>query len=320
MSAIHFEAGIGTQKIQSDINKINGYIGNMSKNIQKEGSEIDRLAERIGRAFVGIFSVYQAAGFIKSIAQVRGEFQQLEVSFETMLGSKQKADAMMSEAVSFAIKTPFTLTEVASGAKQLLAYGIEAEKLIPTLKAVGDISAGLSVPIERLILNYGQVRTQTKLTGRELRDFQMAGVPIVAELAKNLNVSEQAISDMVSTGKIGFAEVEDAFISMTSEGGKFSDLMEKQALTITGLTSNLSDAWTRMLNSIGKENEGIIAGSIRGATTLVENYEEIIKILKVLIATYGAYKAAVIATTVAQRASVAAGNIQAWFYPHPASF
>ena len=313
MSAIHFEAGIGTQKIQSDINKINSYIGNMSKNIQKEGAEIDRLAERIGRAFVGIFSVYQAAGFIKSIAQVMGEFQQLEVSFETMLGSKQKADAMMSEAVSFAIKTPFTLTEVASGAKQLLAYGIEAEKLIPTLKAVGDISAGLSVPIERLILNYGQVRTQTKLTGRELRDFQMAGVPIVAELAKNLNVSEQAISDMVSTGKIGFAEVEDAFISMTSEGGKFSDLMEKQALTITGLTSNLSDAWTRMLNSIGKENEGIIAGSIRGATTLVENYEEIIKILKVLIATYGAYKAAVIATTVAQRASVAAGNIQAWF-------
>ncbi len=313
MSAIHFEAGIGTQKIQSDINKINGYIGNMSKNIQKEGAEIDRLAERIGRAFVGIFSVYQAAGFIKSIAQVRGEFQQLEVSFETMLRSKEKADQMMADVVQFAIRTPYGLKDIASGTKQLLAFGIEAEKIMPTLKALGDVSAGLSVPIERLIVNYGQVRTQTRLTGRDLRDFQTAGVPVVAELAKNLNVAESAIADMVTAGKIGFADVEKAFITMTSEGGRFTDLMEQQAKTITGLSANFADAWDRMLNSIGKENEGIIAGSIRGATTLVENYEEIIKILKVLIATYGAYKAAVIATTVAQRASVAAGNIQAWF-------
>ncbi|MDD4819066.1 MAG: hypothetical protein PHH27_02725, partial [Candidatus Colwellbacteria bacterium] len=135
MSAIHFEAGIGTQKIQSDINKINGYIGNMSKNIQKEGAEIDRLAERIGRAFVGIFSVYQATGFIKSIAQVRGEFQQLEVAFETMLDSRERADKLMADVVQFAARTPFELSEVASGTKQLLAFGIEADRVIPTLKA-----------------------------------------------------------------------------------------------------------------------------------------------------------------------------------------
>ena len=313
MSAIHFEAGIGTQKIQSDINKINGYIGNMSKNIQKEGAEIDRLAERIGRAFVGIFSVYQATGFIKSIAQVRGEFQQLEVAFETMLDSRERADKLMQEVVDFAVRTPFELKEVSEGAKQLLAYGISAEKIIPTLKSLGDVAAGLSLPIERLINNFGLVNVQTQMTSRNLRAFQMAGVPIVAELAKNLGQSEKAILDMVSTGKIGFKDVEDAFTSMSTEGGRFADLMDRQAETITVLAANFGVAWEVMLNNIGKQHEGLFANVIKGSTTLVENYEEIIKILKVLIATYGAYKAAVIATTVAQRASVTAGNIQAWF-------
>ncbi|WP_372932447.1 tape measure protein [Mariniphaga sediminis] len=313
MSALYFDARIDGAQLQKDIANINKQIGQISTNMQKEGREIDAITRRIGQGLAGAFSVFAAGNFVKNIANVRGEFQQLEVAFETMLGSKQKADRLMAEVVQFAGRTPFELKDVASGTKQLLAFGIEAGKVIPTLKAMGDVSAGLSVPIERLILNFGQVRTQTKLTGRELRDFQMAGVPVVAELAKNLNTSETAIQDMVTAGKIGFKEVEDAFISMTSEGGQFSNLMEKQAETITGLASNFADAWDKMLNSIGQENEGIITGSIKGAITLVENYEEVIKVLKLLVATYGTYKAAVIATAVVERSAAAAGNIKAWF-------
>lgn len=313
MSALYFDARINHDQLQKDIANINKQIGQISTNMQKEGQQIDAITGRIGRGLAGAFSVFAAGNFVKDIAKVRGEFQQLDVAFETMLGSKAEADKLMAEVVQFASRTPFELQDVASGTKQLLAFGIEAGKVIPTLKAMGDVSAGLSVPIERLINNFGQVKTQMKLTGRELRDFQMAGVPVVAELAKNLNVSEMAIQDMVTAGKIGFKEVEEAFISMTSEGGRFSSLMEKQAKTITGLASNFADAWDRMLNSIGQENEGIIAGSIQGAITLVENYEEIIKILKLLIATYGTYKAAVIATALVERSAAAAGNIKAWF-------
>lgn len=303
MSALYFDARIDGAKLQQDINNINRQLGRITETVKKEGSEIDGLAKRMGASFAGAFSVFAGGSFVKDIARVRGEFQQLEVAFETMLGSKAEADKLMAQVVDFAATTPFELQDVASGAKQLLAYGTAAEDIIPTLKALGDVSAGLSVPIERLILNYGQVRTQLKMTGKELRDFNVAGVPIVAELAKNMGVAESKIADMVEAGKIGFPEVEKAFQTMTSQGGRFNDLMDKQAKTITGLASNFSDAWNKMLNSIGQQNEGIIADTIRGATELTTHYEEVIKILGILVATYGTYKAAVIATSVATAAA-----------------
>ena len=307
MTAMYFDARIDGTQLQRDVANINKQISLISTHMKKEGSEIDAITRRIGTGLTGAFSVFAVGGLIKDIARVRGEYQQLDVALETMLGNKSKADKLMAEVVQFAAKTPFELGDVASGAKQLLAYGIAAEDIIPTLKSLGDVSAGLSVPIERLILNYGQVRTQLKMTGRELRDFQVAGVPIVAELAKQLNVAEKQVQDMVSAGEIGFAEVEKAFRSMTDEGGRFNNLMDKQAETITGLASNFSDAWDKMLNSIGQQNEGVIAGSIKGAIELVENYEEVLKILKILVATYGTYKAAVIAAGVATRVSAQYG-------------
>lgn len=301
MSSLYFDARIDGAQLQQDIANINKQIGQISANMQKEGQEIDTITRRIGQGLAGAFSIFSAGAFVKDIARVRGEFQQLEVAFETMLGSKAKADQLMAEVVEFAARTPFELSDVASGAKQLLAYGLAAEDIIPTLKSLGDVSAGLSVPIERLILNYGQVRTQMRMTGRDLRDFQLQGVPIVAELAKQLDVTEVKIQEMVSAGEISFEMVEKAFKSMTDEGGRFNNLMDKQAETITGLASNFADAWDRMLNSIGQQNEGILSGSLKGAIQLVENYEEVLKILKVLVVTYGTYKAAVVATGVATR-------------------
>lgn len=299
MTAIYFDARINGEQLQKDIAQINKYLATITNTVKKEGNEIDGLARRMGESLAGAFTVFAAGNFVKDIARVRGEFQQLEVAFETMLGSKANADRLMSQVVDFAARTPFQLQDVATGAKQLLAYGTAADDIIPTLKSLGDVSAGLSVPIERLILNYGQVRTQLKMTGRELRDFNVAGVPIVAELSKNLGVAESKIADMVEKGQIGFNDVEQAFQTMTSQGGRFNDLMDKQAKTITGLASNFSDAWNKMMNSIGQQNEGIIAGSITGAMEVVENYEQVLDILKILVATYGTYKAAVIATGIA---------------------
>nr|WP_319268304.1 tape measure protein [uncultured Draconibacterium sp.] len=303
MSALYFDARIDGTELQADIANINRQLSGMTGKFEQEGQKIDNITRRMAQGLATYFSVFTATNMVKDIASVRGEFQQLEVAFETMLGSKEKADRLMAQVVDFAARTPFELGDVAGGAKQLLAYGTAAEDVLPTLKALGDVSAGLSVPIERLILNYGQVRTQLKLTGRELRDFQVAGIPIVSELAKNLDVSEKKIQGMVSAGEIGFKDVETAFLSMTEEGGRFNNLMDKQAKTITGLASNFADAWDRMLNSIGTNQEGLIANSIKGATTLVDNYEEVLDILKVLIATYGTYKAAVIATAAIQRSS-----------------
>lgn len=292
MAGIYFDARINGEQLQRDIADINKQLKNLTTDVEKTGRGIDSTFKNLGGLLAGYFTFNFAGNMVKQIAQVRGEFQQLEVAFETMIGNKARADALMADVVRMASTTPFELKEVASGAKSLLAFGISTEDIIPTLKSLGDVSAGLSVPMERLILNFGQIKTQSKLTGKELRDFNVAGVPIIAELAKNLGKSEQAIQDMVSAGNIGFQEVADAFKSMSSEGGRFANLMDKQAKTIIGLQSNLRDAIDQMFNSIGQSQEGAISSVLKTAISLVENYEKVIDILKVLVVTYGAYKAA----------------------------
>jgi tape measure domain-containing protein len=303
MAGVYYDARINGEQLQKDIAAINAKLNGLTGNVQKAGNEMDGVFNRLAGAMAGYFSLNFGAQFVTSIAKVRGEFQQLEVAFETMLDSKDKADKLMAQVVDFAAKTPFELKDVGDGAKSLLAFGVAAEDLMPTLKSLGDVAAGLSVPIDRLILNFGQIKTQGQLTGRELRDFAVAGVPLVATLSQTLNKSETDIQDMVSAGKIGFQEVSDAFKAMSSEGGRFANLMEKQSKTITGMQANLRDAWDQMLNDMGKNTEGLIGGSIQAATYLVQNYEKVIDILKVLVVTYGAYKAAVIAANVAMGSS-----------------
>lgn len=311
--SLYFESGVDTAKFTRDIQRMERQITGMTRTAGAEADKMNQLFHRAGAVMAAYFSLQATKNFIGDVVRVRGEFQQLNIAFETMLGSKEKADKLMADVVDFAAKTPFELTDLAQATKSLLAFGYTSEDVMKDIKALGDVSAGLSVPIGRLILNLGQVKSVGKLTGRELRDFQIAGVPIVAELAKNLGKAEDEIAEMVSAGKIGFKEVQDAFRSMSAEGGRFANLMDKQAGTVTGKISNLQDAWDRMLNSIGKANEGTIYQAIEAAGFAVDHYEEILDIIKLLIATLGTYKAATIAVAVAQKAAVAAGNIQAWF-------
>lgn len=198
---------------------------------------------------VGVAGGFLVGGMVK----VAAEFEQTQIAFTTMLGSAEKAQKLLKELADFASKTPFTITGIEASAKQLLAMGIETEDLLPTLKSLGDISAGLNVPLDRLALNFGQVAVQGKLTGRELRDFAVAGVPLIAELAKNLGVAEAEIKEMVTAGDIGFAEVEEAFRTMTSEGGIFFDLMDKQSETLLGVISNIQDSFIKLARIMGED-------------------------------------------------------------------
>lgn len=302
MAALEFDVRLHYEQLSKDVQAINNKIDSFVKNTKEGASQIDDTFKKMGGMIAGYFTLAFAGNMVKQIAMVRGEFQQLEVAFRTMLGNKILADQLMSDVVEFAAITPFELSEVASGAKSLLAFGVAAKDILPTLKSLGDVSAGLSVPIERLILNFGQVKTQAQLTGRELRDFNIAGVPLISELAKNLGVAEEKISEMVSAGNIGFEDVAKAFQTMTQEGGRFANLMSEQSKTITGQVSNLKDAWNQMLNEIGKSNEGAIGGALGTAKLLIENYEKVIDVLKVIVATYGAYKAAVIMVSIAEKA------------------
>lgn len=212
-------------------------MGRMQTKTQSFNNTMLGLRNTVGTLFAG-FLVQRVIG---DIIKVGSNFEQLQISFETMLGSAEKAKVLLADITKFAIKTPFELKDVAKGAKSLLAFGIEQEKIIPTLKILGDVAAGLSIPIERLILNFGQVKTQSRLTGREIRDFAIAGVPLLDELAKVMGKSTSEITKLVSAGDVGFAIVEKAFQNMAGEGGKFFNLMIKQTASTSGQISNLQD-------------------------------------------------------------------------------
>lgn len=292
MSSITFDSTLDTSGLEAGIRRANRSIENWVQGVEKQASGLDHTMQRIGGGIAAYFSVRELAMFAKQVIETRGQFQQLNIAFETMLDSKEKADKLMAEAITFSQKTPFTLTDVASNIKQLMAMGIETDKVMETMKSLGDVAAGVSVPIGRLAINYGQVATMGKLQGRELRDFAMAGVPLVEELAKMLGKSKDQIQEMVSAGKIGFPLVEQAFKNMASEGGKFYNLMEKQSASLTGQISNLSDKWQVMLNDIGQANEGIIYSGISGLGYLVANYQQVIEVLKGLVLVLGAAKVA----------------------------
>ena len=275
-----------------------------SKDIKNSGLGIEEVFKNIQRAAALSVAGFSAQELVKKIALVRGEFQQLEVAFNTMLGSEEKAMALMSQLVETAKKTPFGMSDIASATKQLLAYGLEAEKVNDTLVRLGDIAAGLSIPIGDLAYLYGTTMTQGRLFTQDLRQFMGRGIPIAEELAKQFNVTKDAVGELVTAGKVGFTEVEKAIISMTSSGGKFAGLMEAQSKTITGQISNIEDSIEQMFNTLGKQNEEIISGTLNIASNIVENWEKVGKAIVDVTLAVGSYKAAMIVLTTVEQAYI----------------
>jgi tape measure domain-containing protein len=278
-------------------------IRGLDKEVQKINSELsttESVLKKTAAAIAAYATLTTAGNFIKDVVRTRGEFQQLEVAFKTMLGSKEKADKLMAEVTQFAATTPFELSQVANATRSLLAFGISADKIKSTLRALGDVSAGIGAPIEELAQLYGKAKVQGRLFAEDINQLTGRGVPIIQELAKQFGVADDEVKKLVESGKVGFPQIEKAFQDLTAAGSLFGGLMEAQSKTLTGQLSNLSDAWSRMLNNIGKSNEGAFSGAISAATSLVDNYETVLDILKVLILTYGSYRAAIIANAAVQ--------------------
>ena len=248
---------------------------------QKVGNAGEKAGSKLQQSLWGGLKALVGLGVTKALSTaawraytLAGNLQQADVAFTTMLWGAEAARKMLQDLSDFAANTPFELTGVRQTAKQLLAYGIEAHKIIPTLKALGDVSAGLSVPIEQVAYAYGQVKSATKLTGNDLKQFINAGVPIIQELAKNMGVAESKIKDMVSAGKIWFADVEKAFQTMSSEWGKFANLMEKQSDTMMGAWSNLQDSIDSLGEAIWSLFTGEVGGLFKWMASIVESVKE----------------------------------------------
>ena len=282
---------------QIEQSKVAGGIKNEAFSINSIVSQLKSSAMSLAG---GLGIALGAKEFVGQVVGIRGQFQQLEIAFETMLGSGEKAKELLGQLTETAAKTPFDLQGVAQGAKQLMAYGISADEVNDTLVHLGDIAAGLSLPLGDLVYLYGTTMTQGRMFTQDLRQFMGRGIPIAEELAKIFNTTKENVGALVTAGKVGADEFKQAIMAMSSEGGKFAGLMENQSKTITGQISNIQDSIDVMFNKIGQNSEGIINGTLDVVSSLVENYEKVGKVIAGIVATYGTYRAALMTVTALQ--------------------
>lgn len=267
-----------------------GAFRDISKTASEESGKIDNAFKNIGKAVAGYFSVKAAADFGKQIVKVRGEIESLEVSFKTLLGDEKKAVALMADIRKFAASTPMQMNDLAAGAQTLLGFNIEAEKVMPTLQALGDISMGDSQKFNSLTLAFAQMSSTGKLMGQDLLQMINAGFNPLVQIAERTGKSVGELKEEMSQGKISVEMVTQAFMDATAEGGKFHGMLEKRSQGI-----NVQGALNDMLNDLGEKMQEPVTDGLHLLQRLIQHYEEVGKVIGVLVATYGGYKAAVMA-------------------------
>jgi tape measure domain-containing protein len=283
------------RKLTREYKEFAGGTNNADEIVKSLTDSLKRTAAEIG----GLVAIKR---FGSDVIEATGKMQQLQVALSTILQDKSKADQLIADIVQFAAKTPFNLDDVATGAKQLLAYGSSADNVVNELSMLGDVASGLQIPIGQLIYLYGTLRTQGRAMTVDIRQFAGRGIPIYEELAKVLGVSKDQVGELVKEGKVGFKEVEQAFKNMTSEGGKFANLMESSAGTWPQRLSNIEDTLFQKMNEFGNKYKEVFEFGIGTAEDLVESLDDVLSVIGGLIAAYGTYKAALITAAVAQKA------------------
>lgn len=300
-----FAATLDIKDFNVSADAMNARVKQLSDTTAAKAAEMDQSLltfAKNGAAYITSYLVGQGmTNLLTSIVQVRGQFQQLEIAFETMLGSKSKAHELMQQMEETAAKTPFDLDGVANGAKQLLAYGESADKVNDTLVRLGNIAYGLSLPLNDIVYLYGTTMVQGRLYAADVRQFTGRGIPLVKELAKMYGVTADEINNMVSAGKIGFPDVQKVINKLTDEGGQFYNLMEKQSKSLTGMISNLGDTWDQVQDHLGEQNQDLFAGAINAAGYFLEHLESILKMVKAVAIAYGSYRAALVLNTIATK-------------------
>lgn len=277
--------------------------------LQKLTQEIGSVHSALGSLGKGLgayFSLRGAKEFVGELVNVRGMIQQLEIAFNTLTGSQEKSAKLMSQLTATAARTPFDLPGIAQGAKQLLAYGTRVEDINDKILMLGDIAAGLSIPLGDLVYLYGTTMTQGKVYTQDMRQFMNRGIPLAEELAKQFGVAKEAVGELVTEGKVGAKEFEAALQNLANT--RFHNLMAEQSKSLTGQMSNLKDTFVGMLNEMGKASEGILSKGISGTQWMVENYKEVGRVIAELVATYGVYKTAVLTMTAVQTVATEAAK------------
>lgn len=293
---------LDNSRLLSDAAESKGILHSVARSAEQDGMDMEAAFRKAGAAMAGVFTAQQALGFARNIIGVRKEIEGFEISFRTLLGNKEKADALFSQIRDFAVKTPLQLKDLSSAAQTLLSFNIEEAEIMPMLRAIGDISMGDTQKLQSLTLAFAQMSSTGKLMGQDLLQMINAGFNSLSVIAEQTGKSIGDLKDEMSKGAISAEMVEKAFIAATSAGGKFNGMLAAKSKSIGGAISNLQGAVDDMLNELGEGSQGVITDAVELLTHLAKNYKEVGEAIAVLIGIYGTYKAALAATTVVTRA------------------
>ena len=280
------------QRLRGEISKADAEMGKFKNTSQG----LFNYSQQLSRAFALLFSVSQIRNYIRQIKDVTAEFEKQKIALGSLLQSQDKANELFGQITNLAVRSPFTIKELNSYTKQLAAYNIQYENLFDTTKMLADVSAGLGVDMQRLILAFGQVKAATVLRGTEVRQFTEAGFGILGELAKYYTelegrlVSVGDVQDRITKKMVKFADVEEIFKRVTSAGGMFYNMQEKLAQTLAGRWSNLTDRIELMMNEIGQSNMAIFNALIGVASTLAENWEVVATAISLAVPAFASFK------------------------------
>lgn len=304
MPSLKFDAVIETAKVTSGFKDIQNAVHNTAETVKSEGESIENVINKIKNAANIAIGGWSIGKFVNQMMQVRGQFQQTEMAFKTMLQSESKANDLMQQMIHTAAITPFGVEDVTEGAKQLLAFNVAAEDVNDTLIRLGDVAAGMGVSLSEMVMLYGTTIAKGKMDTMDLYQFLNRGIPIADELAKvmglDVNNAIAEVKEQLTAGKVTSDIFIKAMQNMTSEGSKFGGLMEAQSETITGQLRNIEDAIEQKFNELGKSQEGIINKGLDVASSLVENWQKVGEAVMVAATAYGTYKAVLMTVTALQ--------------------
>lgn len=286
--------------------KVGSAFGALNSTFSLQNSYLGRLLVRMS----AYASVYQLASMLRNVRDVTAEFELQRVALGAILRDTQAASELFNRIKAAAVKSPFEIKDLVSYTKQLSAYQIEEEKLFDTTMKLADISAGLGVDMQRLILAFGQVKAASVLRGQELRQFTEAGIPMVQALAdkftelRGQTVSTAEVFDLISKKAVSFKMVEEVLNEMTEAGGMFYRMQEKQAETLAGQFSNLRDSISIMYDEIGRTEEvrATLEQFVSTVKFLAENWRTVIAVAKGAVYAFAAVKIAQANAAIAAKA------------------
>lgn len=282
------------QEMKTKIDQIKRSMGEFQSQTKRTGDLMDNLKGKIAAAF----SIAAISGFIKKVVETRAQFELQRIALGAIIQDTDKANKTFLQIQQMALQSPFSIMQLERATKQIAAFGFEADKLLPTMKMLGDISAGLGVEIDRLILVMGHLKARNYLEGTMVRQFTNAGFNVLGELAKYYSelegkmVSVAEVQTRVKKKMVEFGDVEEVLKRVTAAGGMFYDMQKKQSDSLWGQMQRITDAYDLMLNEIGKDNQSVISQALTAVRSLIQHWRILAPTIKAVGYTMAAVFAA----------------------------